>query len=240
MVMAIDTLAVLIDDDDASARLTSMSLSASGIEVVRRDSIAEALPILPLLEPDVVLTDLPGGRPGDNPLHALRSSFAAPIFVISAWRENSAELEQLAPGAAAYFSKPFEPLDLEHQLANLIERNRRTREEAAALTKKAKEIQRHLQLRRERFLRNAANAQQVRAAGAIDRGGYGLSPREIEVLVLLVGGLSDGDIAARLGITRNTASNHVGAIREKLNARSRTEVAVRAIREGLVSAPWSN
>jgi len=63
---------------------------------------------------------------------------------------------------------------------------------------------------------------------------YGLTRREWEVLPLVVDGLSDGEIAQRLGISTNTASKHVRAIREKLAVGTRTEATSRALREGLV------
>jgi predicted ATPase/DNA-binding NarL/FixJ family response regulator len=64
-------------------------------------------------------------------------------------------------------------------------------------------------------------------------GRSGLSPREMEVLRLLVTGQSDHAIADTLFISRRTASKHVGAILAKLEATTRTEAAARAIRDGL-------
>ncbi|MDQ2652256.1 MAG: LuxR C-terminal-related transcriptional regulator [Chloroflexota bacterium] len=61
-----------------------------------------------------------------------------------------------------------------------------------------------------------------------------LSPRQTEVLRLLVAGRSDRQIAGELFISHRTVSNHVAAILNKLDASSRSEVAVRAVREGLV------
>jgi predicted ATPase/DNA-binding CsgD family transcriptional regulator len=62
----------------------------------------------------------------------------------------------------------------------------------------------------------------------------GLSAREGEVLRRLTGGESDKEIAAALGITRRTASNHVAAILTKLGVPSRTAAAVIALRDGLI------
>jgi DNA-binding CsgD family transcriptional regulator len=62
-----------------------------------------------------------------------------------------------------------------------------------------------------------------------------LSPREQEVLALLSEGLSNRDIAARLGITRHTAKFHVNAILDKLGATSRTEAVVLAARSGILT-----
>jgi DNA-binding NarL/FixJ family response regulator len=61
-----------------------------------------------------------------------------------------------------------------------------------------------------------------------------LSAREIEVLNLVSNGLPDKQIAKLLGISTFTVNKHVGAILTKMDASSRTEASVRAIREGYV------
>jgi DNA-binding NarL/FixJ family response regulator len=61
-----------------------------------------------------------------------------------------------------------------------------------------------------------------------------LSPREQQVLELLSEGLSNRDIAERLGISRHTAKFHVNAILDKLGATTRTEAVVLAARSGLL------
>jgi DNA-binding NarL/FixJ family response regulator len=66
------------------------------------------------------------------------------------------------------------------------------------------------------------------------RGRRDLSPRELEVLVLVADGRSDGEIAAELFISKKTASAHVAHIKDKLGAESRVEIAVAAFRLGLV------
>jgi DNA-binding CsgD family transcriptional regulator/tetratricopeptide (TPR) repeat protein len=62
----------------------------------------------------------------------------------------------------------------------------------------------------------------------------GLSPRELDVLRLLVDGKTDREIADMLFISPRTASKHVGAILLKLEAGSRGEAAVVAVRQALV------
>lgn len=61
-----------------------------------------------------------------------------------------------------------------------------------------------------------------------------LTARESEVLVLLVEGLTNQQIARRLGISSHGAKRLVANIMLKLNAPNRTAAAVRAIRAGLV------
>lgn len=62
-----------------------------------------------------------------------------------------------------------------------------------------------------------------------------LTGRELEVLNLVVDGLRDQEIADRLGIALGTVRAHLTAVREKLGARSRVDVAVRALRGGIVA-----
>lgn len=61
-----------------------------------------------------------------------------------------------------------------------------------------------------------------------------LTPREREVLGLLADGLSNRAIGTRLGISAHTVKFHVDALLDKLAARSRTQVVVKAVREGLL------
>ena len=62
-----------------------------------------------------------------------------------------------------------------------------------------------------------------------------LTPREIEVVELLVEGLSNKAIASRLGISDQTVKFHVAAISGKLGAANRTDAVRRALRRGLIT-----
>lgn len=62
-----------------------------------------------------------------------------------------------------------------------------------------------------------------------------LSAREIEVLELVVEGLSNKEIAQRLGIAETTTKNHVKSVLAKLNAQDRTQAATAAIQRGIVT-----
>ena len=61
-----------------------------------------------------------------------------------------------------------------------------------------------------------------------------LSPRERQVLALMVEGAPNKVIARALSISDRTAKFHVAAILGKLNARNRAEAVAMAFREGLV------
>ena len=61
-----------------------------------------------------------------------------------------------------------------------------------------------------------------------------LSERELEVLRLVVAGLSNREIAVRLFISPGTAKSHIHNLSGKLGVRNRTEAAMRARELGLV------
>jgi len=61
----------------------------------------------------------------------------------------------------------------------------------------------------------------------------GLTPRELEVLELVSEGLRNSDIAERLFLSEKTVDHHVSAILRKLDARTRGEASVKALRLGI-------
>lgn len=61
-----------------------------------------------------------------------------------------------------------------------------------------------------------------------------LTPRETEVLGMMVEGWGNKEISSRLGISEHTVKFHVASIMGKLNASSRTEAVTSGIRHGLI------
>ncbi|MCU1615431.1 MAG: Transcriptional regulator, liaR family [Frankiales bacterium] len=61
----------------------------------------------------------------------------------------------------------------------------------------------------------------------------GLTPRELEVLGLIIDGLSNREIARDLVVAQRTVAAHVEHILTKLDSSTRTHAAIRAQREGL-------
>ena len=60
-----------------------------------------------------------------------------------------------------------------------------------------------------------------------------LTAREVEVLSLIAGGLTNRQIAAELCISLNTVERHTANLYRKLNVRGRVEAAAYAVRVGL-------
>ena len=63
---------------------------------------------------------------------------------------------------------------------------------------------------------------------------YGLTEREMEVLALIVDGLTNPQIAEKLVITISTTKTHVHSILQKLYVNSRSKAISMAMKEGLV------
>jgi len=83
-------------------------------------------------------------------------------------------------------------------------------------------------------------------AGAGARGGQGLSARELEVMSLIAGGHTNGEIAAHLFLAEKTVKNHVRRIYSKMGVDSRpaaiahwlaTRAPARRLMEGADPSP---
>lgn len=71
-------------------------------------------------------------------------------------------------------------------------------------------------------------------SGPTQKVDHDLTDREFEVLQLLVEGLSNNEIAARLFISPNTVKSHMRSLMSKLAVSDRVQVAVKALRTGIV------
>ncbi|ULQ46105.1 response regulator transcription factor [Flagellatimonas centrodinii] len=71
--------------------------------------------------------------------------------------------------------------------------------------------------------------------GGADESGAKLSPRERETLTLIAKGFRLPEVAAQLGVTRNTAAGFIKTVYRKLNVTSRAEATLQAARMGLVN-----
>lgn len=76
-----------------------------------------------------------------------------------------------------------------------------------------------------RHLRPITGSRDMRAA---------LSDRELQVVKLVAEGLSNKQISIRLKLSDKTVKNHLSHILAKLNLSARTQVAIHALRSGLV------
>ena len=72
--------------------------------------------------------------------------------------------------------------------------------------------------------------QSFRSAPASGIESQGVSPREQEILALLAEGITNKEIAVRLGISPETVRTHLGHIYEKLHVQGRTEAVTKYLK----------
>ncbi len=207
---------ILLADDHALFRdgLAAL-LTAWGHSIVGAASSAdEAVTLAVRNRPQLVLMDIRmpgGGIAATRAIKALRPETQIVMLTVSEDEEDL--FAAVKAGASGYLLKNVRG----HELRAMIDAVGRG--EAALSPASAKRIL-------EEFARAAPGA------GRSDR--ERLTDRERDVLAQLVGGATNKEIAAALGISENTVKYHLKHILAKLHAESRTEAAVRAARERLL------
>ena len=214
---------VLLADDHALFRDGVASLLAAwGHEVVGVAADGEAaVELAERLGPDLVLMDvrMPGGGGIDATLRLAARHPEIPIVMLTASEDEDDLFTAIKAGARGYLLKDLEAPQLRSMLEAV------GRGEVAISPATAARILTEVARPTSRPAPGGGSG-----AGEPDR----LTEREVEVLRLVVAGLRNKEIAADLGISENTTKFHLRNILEKLHAGSRTEVAARAVREGLV------
>jgi DNA-binding response OmpR family regulator len=116
---------VYVEDDERLGRLTSLYLSAHGVDVSLVDRGDMALAEVLRVRPDVVLLDLMiPGKDGLQVCRALRECVDTPIIMVTARTEEADRVIVLEGGADDYVPKPFSSREL---LARIRAHARRAR-----------------------------------------------------------------------------------------------------------------
>ena len=227
---------ILLADDHPLFRDGVASLLRTwGHEVVgQAGSADEAIGLTEALRPDLILMDvrMPGsGLAATRAITSARPAGEPPAIVMLTASEDEDDLfEAIKVGAQGYLLKNLESTQFRAML-EAVERG-----EAAITPATAVRIIAEYR-NREPGAGPVAGRPGPSGAGAAADGADRLTERELEVLRLVTEGLRNKEIAARLGVSENTAKFHLRNILEKLHAESRTELAARAVREGLVGSP---
>ena len=211
----IETIRVLsVDDHELLRRGIRFSLlSFDDLELVgEAANEEEALAACAKSSPDVVLMDmyLTGERDGVGVIRAIRERFPqVQVVALSSFYDRQLVQSAMQAGAIGFLVKGVSGEDL----AEAIRAARAGRPAMAS----------------------EAMAALVQPAEAELEPGHDLTRREREVLLLLVEGLSNAEIAAQLHVTVAAVKYHVSNILAKLGASNRTEAAAIARQHGLDS-----
>jgi two-component system, NarL family, response regulator LiaR len=170
----------------------------------------EAIELIAHLLPDVVLMDLVmPDMDGVTATRIIHQRFpSVKVLALTSFAEEKLIQDALQAGAIGYLLKDLTA----DELAQAIR---------AAYSGQA-------------TLSPAAVQAMVHAATQPPAPGNDLTEREREVLVLLVEGLNNSEIAAKLVVSPSTIKSHISHILRKLDVTSRTEAAAVAVREHLV------
>ncbi len=205
---------VMLVDDHAVVRsgLSTFLMTCDDMELVGEAASGEqAISLCQNVKPDVVLMDLVmPGMDGATATQKLRERCPEiQVIVLTSFKEQELVQGALKAGAIGYLLKDVTA----DELANAIR--------AANAGKPT-------------LAPEAAQALIQATRLPAEKIGFDLTEREKEVLVLMVEGLNNNQIAKRLVISVSTAKFHVSSVLSKLGASSRTEAVALALQNNLV------
>lgn len=207
------TIRVFVVDDHALVRAgIRMILSGeTDIEVVgEADSGENALPQIRKLKPDVVLCDLhlPGVSGLEITERIVKGDFGTRVIVVSVMEDGPLPKRLIEAGASGYVGKGGDAVELLRAVRDVA--------------------------RGKRYLANGiAQKLALSSMGGGDSPLDILSPRELEVAMLLVQGLRQEDIAKRLSLSAKTINTHKSRLFEKLAIQDNIALARLASQYGL-------
>lgn len=205
-------ISVLLVDDHELIRqgLRRAFEQAEGIQVVgEAGTVASALREYAMLQPDVVVIDvrLPDGNGHDLTKKLRGEREDVGLVVLTMYPGDEQLFNALDSGASAFVAKdsPAEQVVSAARHAAATPNSFSAADLAGAMRRRSEEPS-----------------------------GPQLSPREGEVLQLLVDGMSVSQISRRLYISESTTKTHISKIYTKLGAANRAQAVMAAVRSGLV------
>lgn len=204
---------VMVVDDHAVVRsgLNAFLSSYDDLQMAgTAKSGEEAVRLCEEIKPDVVLMDLiMPGMDGVAATKAIRKLLPkTQVIILASFKEDTMIQKAIQAGAIGYLLKDVQA----EEIAEAI----------------------HLVNAGQIILSPEATQAFMRVANQPRQLGYDLSDRELEVLVLMVKGLNNTEIAEKLVVSLSTIKHHVSHILSKLDATNRCEAVALAVQNHLV------
>jgi NarL family two-component system response regulator LiaR len=211
---------VMIVDDHSMVRrgLATILRVKPDLELVAEASNGkEALQRCEEVQPDVILMDLLMPEMGGaEATKLIREQWPdVQVIALTSFQERELVREALQAGAISYLLKNVSAVDLAAAIQEA---------HAGRSTLAPEAVQALIQ----------ESSQEVTVGRDVPEA-FGLTPRESEVLALMVEGLSNPEIAERLVVSRSTAKAHVSNILSKLGVSNRAEAIAMSLQHNLPS-----
>lgn len=207
-------LRILLVDDHEVVRLGLATLldDLPDVEIVGEAGLArEALQLCQLLRPDLVLLDI--RLPDQSGVEACRQMTElcpdTSVIILTSYADDRLIREAILAGASGYVLKQVGSQELVRAIEAV------SRGEALLDPQITRRVLQHVR-QTDRYVQESAFHQ--------------LSPREMEVLLLVSEGKSNREIAEELSISERTVGNHVSGLLNKLGLGNRIELATYAVR----------
>ncbi|MBN1302886.1 MAG: response regulator transcription factor [Anaerolineales bacterium] len=218
---------LLIVDDHPLFRqgvVDALSLEADMDVVGQAASGDDALELIRTLRPDIAVLDvnLPGLNGQQVTHQVVQEKLMTRILLLTGYDDLEQAIHAALAGAAAYCAKDIEPKRLTKAI----------REVAAG--KYVMEGNSFSRRELEKWLEDQMEGAR-RSYSEPGSPFHPLSDREMEVLSCVVRGMSNKEIAGRLGISHQTVKNHVTSILRKFGVEDRTQAVVYALKRGWVN-----
>jgi DNA-binding NarL/FixJ family response regulator len=209
---------MLVDDQNLVRKgVRSLLELSTDIEIVAEAADgAEAIRLLPEVNPDVMLLDMRmPGMSGIDVLQTLAKNDAVPpTIILTTFDDDELVLAGIKAGARGYLLKDVSLEDLVGAVKTVAE--------GGTIVKPAVT---------QRLLKGLENLHTE--FSSLDRPDP-LTERETEILRLMAGGYSNKEIANSLGVAEGTIKNHVSNILSKMGVRDRTRAVLKAFELGQI------
>ena len=221
---------VMVEDHELSRFGLVMAMSGhDNLQVVgEADNGKDGVTIVLETKPDIVLMDI--GLPDIDGITATRAIKEVlpetKVIMLTSMNQQDEVLAALTAGADAYCLKDIK-LDRLYQVIEMV------CDGAIWLDPTIARLAMHTLLDKSDSSPIAMPA--ISSTSPPKRYNSDLTDREYEVLQLIVDGKSNKEIAVALNVTAHTAKAHVANILQKFAVTDRTQVAVKALQEGLLN-----